>query len=65
MKRGLGREGLSKHRTTELRITENVKDKTVKERRKKLTQGVTESVKDEMRGSSQDPWVYYSVIEGI
>ena len=52
MKRGLGREGLSKHRTTELRITESVKDKTARERRRKLTQGVTESVKDDTRGSS-------------
>ena len=37
---------------TELRITESIKDKTARERRKKLTQGVTKSVKDEMRGSS-------------
>ena len=65
MKRGLGREGLSKHRMTELRITESVKDETAKERRKKLTQGVTESIKGEMRGSSRDPWVYDSAIEGI
>ena len=65
MKRGLGREGLSKHRTTELRNTESVKDEKARERRKELTQGVTESVKDETRGSSQDPWVYDSVIKRI
>ena len=65
MKRGLGREGLSKHRMTELRNTESVKDEKARERRKELTQGVTESVKDKTRGSSQDPWVYDSVIKRI
>ena len=65
MKRGLGREGLSKHRMTELRNTESVKDEKARERRKELTQGVTKSVKDETRGSSQDPWVYDSVIKRI
>ena len=65
IKRGLGREGLSKHRKTELRKTESVKDEKTRERRKEHTQGVTESVKDETRGSSRDPWVYESVIERI
>ena len=65
MKRGLGREGLGKHRKTELGNTESVKDKKARERRKELTQGVTKSIKDKMRGSSQDPWVYDSVIERI
>ena len=65
MKRGLGREGLSKYRKTELRNTESVKDEKARERRKELTQGVTKSIKDETRGSSRDPWVYDSVIERI
>ena len=55
MKRGLGREGLSKHRKAELRKTESIKDEKTRERRNGHTQGVTESVKDETRGSSRDP----------
>ena len=65
MKRGLGREGLSKYRKTELRNTESIKDEKARERRKELTQGVTKSIKDKTRGSSRDPWVYDSVIERI
>ena len=56
---------LSKHRKTELRKTKSVKDEKTRERRKEHTQGVTESIKDETRRSSQDPWVYESVIERI
>ena len=36
-----------------------------RERRNKLTQGITKSVKDETRGCSWDPWVYDSVIKVI